>query len=165
MLRALMSAGVTVLGGPEAIKEGLVSPAHAATDLRREYGDLTITVEVVPSLEAAVAHVHKYGSSHTEAIVTEDAQAAEAFLKAEDSACVFHQRQHPLRRRLPLRPGRRGGHQHGADPRPGPRGRRGLLTTKWVLRSAADAAEGHTVGDFADGEARWYTHKKLPLSA
>ena len=41
-----MSAGVTVLGGPTAISEGLVSPAHAAADLRTEYGDMTITVEV-----------------------------------------------------------------------------------------------------------------------
>ena len=46
LLRALMSAGVTVLGGPTAIAEGLVSPAHTASDLRTEYGDMTITVEV-----------------------------------------------------------------------------------------------------------------------
>lgn len=47
LLRSLMSAGVTVLGGPGAVKHGLVSAAHGVSDLKTEYGDLTICVEVV----------------------------------------------------------------------------------------------------------------------
>jgi hypothetical protein len=47
LLRGLMSAGVTVLGGPNAVRHGLVSPAHQAKSLKHEYGDLTICLEVV----------------------------------------------------------------------------------------------------------------------
>jgi gamma-glutamyl phosphate reductase len=49
-----------------------------------------MAVEVVGSLDEAVAHIHEHGSGHTEAVVTEDAGAAERFLAAVDSACVFH---------------------------------------------------------------------------
>jgi len=42
-----MSSGVTVLGGPQAVKYGLVSPKHQATSLKHEYGEMTICVEVV----------------------------------------------------------------------------------------------------------------------
>jgi delta-1-pyrroline-5-carboxylate synthetase len=51
---------------------------------------MACTVELVAGLEEAVEHIHKYGSSHTEVIVTEDAAAADRFLAAVDSACVFH---------------------------------------------------------------------------
>ena len=58
--------------------------------LSTEYGDLTLSVEIVTSLEHAVSHIHTHGSSHTECIITEDAEAAAQFLASVDSACVFH---------------------------------------------------------------------------
>lgn len=58
--------------------------------MRTEYGALECTIEVVPDLDAAINHIHKYGSSHTDVIVTEDLQAAEYFQREVDSACVFH---------------------------------------------------------------------------
>jgi glutamate-5-semialdehyde dehydrogenase len=49
-----------------------------------------ISARVVSGVDAAVAHIAKYGSAHTESIVTEDAAAAERFLAQVDSAIVLH---------------------------------------------------------------------------
>lgn len=49
-----------------------------------------MTLEIVDSVEAALAHIQTYGSSHTETIVTEDEAVAKMFLETVDSACVFH---------------------------------------------------------------------------
>ena len=54
------------------------------------YGDLAITVEVVSNMTEAVSHIHEYGSSHTDCIITENMSTANRFLQAVDSACVFH---------------------------------------------------------------------------
>src|SRR5262249_13048160 len=59
-------------------------------DWATEYGDLILSVKVVYGLEEALDHIHRYGSSHTETIVTEDKTAAERFLSEVDAASVFH---------------------------------------------------------------------------
>lgn len=66
--------------------------ADAATDedWETEYLGLILSIKVVDSLDEAVAHINHYGSHHTDAIVTRDGARAERFLKAVDSACVFH---------------------------------------------------------------------------
>ncbi|MFH1067357.1 MAG: glutamate-5-semialdehyde dehydrogenase [bacterium] len=55
----------------------------------KEYLDLILAVRVVDGAEEAIAHVEKYGSHHSDAIVTEDKEAAERFLKGVDSAAVY----------------------------------------------------------------------------
>jgi glutamate-5-semialdehyde dehydrogenase len=59
-------------------------------DWSTEYLDAIIAVKLVDGLDAAIAHVNRRGSHHTDAIVTEDMSAAEAFLKRVDSAIVLH---------------------------------------------------------------------------
>src|SRR5690606_1450839 len=59
-------------------------------DWRTEYEDAIISVKVVDSLEAAIAHIETYSSHHTEAIIAEDAAAVEKFFNEIDSAILMH---------------------------------------------------------------------------
>ncbi len=61
-------------------------PAATDADFHTEWLGPTLSIAVVDGVAAAVAHVQKYGSEHTEAIVTEDAATAETFLRGIDSA-------------------------------------------------------------------------------
>ncbi len=59
-------------------------------DWGTEYLDLILSIKIVDSREDAVAHINRYGSHHTDVIVTRDGAVAERFLREVDSACVFH---------------------------------------------------------------------------
>src|SRR5262249_17910025 len=73
--------------GDDAVRD-LVPTALPATeeDWRTEYLDLVVSVRVVDSVEQAIEHINRYGSGHSDTIVTEDKVRAEKFLKAVDSA-------------------------------------------------------------------------------
>ena len=66
-----------------------VTPARE-DDWSAEYLDAIIAAKVVDGLDAAIAHMERYGSHHTDAIVTADPAAAEKFLREVDSAIVLH---------------------------------------------------------------------------
>ena len=66
-----------------------VKPA-SDDDWPKEYLDAIMAVKVVDGLDEAIAHIGRYGSQHTDAIVTEDRKAAEEFLARVDSAIVLH---------------------------------------------------------------------------
>ncbi|MEO3797644.1 glutamate-5-semialdehyde dehydrogenase [Nonomuraea sp. B10E15] len=86
-LRALAEAGVTVHGDARIAAYGEVVPA-TDDDFRAEYLSLDIAAAVVGSLEEAVAHIRRYGSGHTDAIVTRSQGAARRFVALVDSAAV-----------------------------------------------------------------------------
>ncbi|MGH9107195.1 MAG: glutamate-5-semialdehyde dehydrogenase [Acidimicrobiales bacterium] len=81
-------AGVRLVGDEEARR--LVPSVEPATeeDWGKEYLDLVLSVRVVDDLDAAIAHVHRFGSGHTEAIVTRDLVAAQRFTREVDAAAV-----------------------------------------------------------------------------
>ena len=90
LVEALIEAGCAIRGD-EATRA--VSPAVTAAgeaDWSTEYLDAIISVKVVDGLDAAIAHIGRYGTHHTDAIVTGDAAAAARFLAEVDSAIVLH---------------------------------------------------------------------------
>jgi glutamate-5-semialdehyde dehydrogenase len=86
----LLDAGCEIHGDTttQAV-DGRVKPA-SDTDWASEYLDAIIAVKVVDGIDAAIDHIERYGSHHTDAIVTEDQAAAEKFLQQVDSAIVLH---------------------------------------------------------------------------
>ncbi len=86
----LLDAGCEVRGDTavQAV-DTRVKPASEA-DWSTEYLDAVITAGVVDGVDGAIAHIERYGSHHTDAIVTEDTSAAEKFLREVDSAIVLH---------------------------------------------------------------------------
>jgi glutamate-5-semialdehyde dehydrogenase len=89
LLDDLIAAGCAVRGDAEAQRrDPRVTPA-SESDWSTEYLAPIISVRIVDGVDAAIAHIERYGSHHTEAIVTEDTAAAERFLAGIDSAIVI----------------------------------------------------------------------------
>jgi glutamate-5-semialdehyde dehydrogenase len=89
ILADLRAAGCELRGDPEVL---VIDPGAAPAteaDWRTEYLDAILAVHVVDGIDAAIAHVNRFGSHHTDAIVTEDEAAAERFLAEIDSAIVL----------------------------------------------------------------------------
>jgi glutamate-5-semialdehyde dehydrogenase len=90
IIRTLIDAGCEVRGDAETQSaDAAVKPA-SEEDWSTEYLDSIVSMRVVDGVDDAMAHIAKYGSQHTDAIVTEDAAVAQRFLNEVDSAIVLH---------------------------------------------------------------------------
>jgi glutamate-5-semialdehyde dehydrogenase len=90
LVKALLEAGCEVRGDElTARTDERVKPADEQ-DWYAEYLDAIIAVRVIDDVDAAIAHIRRYGSQHTDCIVTDDAASAERFLTRVDSAIVLH---------------------------------------------------------------------------
>lgn len=89
ILPALQEAGVIIHGCAKTRKYAENILPATEEDFAREYSDLEISVKVVKDVAEAIAHINKYGTKHTETIVTENKQNAEKFLREVDAAAVI----------------------------------------------------------------------------
>lgn len=137
-------------GGGRVVRAG-------AEDWDTEFLDLTVAIGVVDDLDAAVAHINAHGSHHTDAIITEDAAAAAAFLARVDSAGVFHNASTRFADGFRYGFGAEVGVSTHRTHARGPVGLEGLLIYKYRLYG-----QGHTVGPYAAGD-KAFAHTPLPL--
>lgn len=91
VLSALLEKGVELRCDEHALSicPGLDLKEASEADWGTEYDDLIMAVKVVPSLEAAVDHIDRWSTHHSEAIITEDKEAADKFLSEVDSSAVY----------------------------------------------------------------------------
>jgi glutamate-5-semialdehyde dehydrogenase len=89
VIRALLDKGVTVDADMALAKIDGTTPATESA-WGKEFLDMEIAAKTVPSLEAAMDHIRRYGSNHTDCIMTEDQNAADIFLNQLDSAILMH---------------------------------------------------------------------------
>lgn len=90
MMLMVYNSSAVEIRGDEAVQEysGQVHPA-TEEDWSTEYGDLRLSVKIVDSIEEAMAHIAKYGTGHSECIVTNNYQAAQLFQYTVDAAAVY----------------------------------------------------------------------------
>jgi glutamate-5-semialdehyde dehydrogenase len=158
LLEQLADAGVEIRA---CEKTRALAPAPALSpasedDWRAEYGAPVLAVKVVESLDEAIDHVNRYGSHHTEAIVTGDAAAAEAFLARVDAAGVFHNASTRFADGFRYGFGAEVGVSTSRFHARGPVGLEGLVTYKYVLRGS-----GQVVATYSGKGARTFRHEKL----
>jgi glutamate-5-semialdehyde dehydrogenase len=157
MISRFQAAGVEVRGCPRTIKfgEAVAVVATSEADWETEYSDLTVAIKVVDSADEAVAHINRYGSSHTEAIVTEDADVASQFMERVDAAGVYHNVSTRFADGFRYGFGAELGISTSKLHARGPVGLEGLTTYKYKL-----IGDGQTVASYVAGERR-FKHRKL----
>lgn len=156
VIGALQDKGVEVRGDETIVErvEGTV-PA-APEDWDTEYGNFTISARIVDGLDTAIDHIHRHGSAHTEAIVTEDEPTARRFLDEVDAASVFWNASTRFADGFRYGLGAEVGIATGRIHARGPVGVEGLLTTRWLA-----VGHGHIVDEYGPGK-RSFTHRDLP---
>jgi len=136
LVAALIEEG-TEVRGDERIRalDPRVIPA-SANDWDTEYLDSILSVACVDGLEAALAHIARHSSAHTDAIITDDAAAAERFLTQVDSAIVMHNASSQFADGGEFGLGAEIGIATGRLHARGPVALEGLTTYKWQVRGS-----------------------------
>lgn len=151
-------AGVEIRCCPqsyEILKDLKVKKAKEK-DWSTEYNDLIISIKVVKSLEDAIAHINKYGSHHTDTIITEDKKSSDYFLNFVDSSSTILNASTRFADGFRYGKGAEIGISTGKIHARGPTGMEGMLIYKYKL-----IGNGHKVKDYVGKDAKLFTHKKL----
>ncbi len=156
---ALKEKGVAIRGcdATRAILES--AGAASEEDWNTEYLDLILSVRVVESLAQAVDHINRYGSRHTDAIVTADEAAARTFLSRVDAASVMWNASTRLADGFRYGFGAEVGIATDKIHARGPVGLEGLVTYKYQLEG-----NGQLVSDYEGADARVFLHRPIPIN-
>ena len=157
IVERLKEAGVEIRADAKTqslLPGGNIARATEA-DWSTEYGDLILSIKVVPDLNDAIDHINRYGSRHTDTIVTEDDAAASKFMNEVDSAGVFQNASTRFADGFRYGFGAEVGISNSKLHARGPMGLEGLTTYKYKLYG-----NGHTVAPYAKGEKK-FKHRRL----
>jgi glutamate-5-semialdehyde dehydrogenase len=153
----LRESGVEIRGDGKTralLPDEAIVPA-TEQDWATEYGDLILSIKVVADLDEAIEHVNSYGSHHTDAIVTEDPEAARRFMNEVDSAGVYQNASTRFADGYRYGFGAEVGISTAKLHARGPMGLEGLTTYKYKLYG-----HGHTVAEYAKG-AKKFKHRPI----
>ena len=123
-------------------------------DFRTEYLDLVLSVKLVGSVEEAAAHINRYGSHHTDCILTKDDEAAQRFMALVDSAGVYRNCSTRFADGFRYGFGAEVGISTSKLHARGPVGLDGLVTYKYLLEGS-----GQIVADYASGKKSFHFHE------
>ncbi|MBN1110203.1 MAG: glutamate-5-semialdehyde dehydrogenase [Methanomassiliicoccales archaeon] len=155
MAEAYRRAGVELRGDGSA--RGIVEMEEATEeDWGTEYNDLVLSIRVVPSLDEAIAHINRYGSHHTDAIIASDERNAQRFLEEVDSSSVMWNCSTRFSDGYRYGLGAEVGISTNKTHARGPVGLEGLTIYKYRL-----SGSGHIVADYSGENARAFTHRKV----
>lgn len=143
--KSLRERNVVIKGSPKIQSIIACDPADDS-DWEKEYLDYILSIKTVESLDEAISHINRYGSHHTDSIITENEQAAERFMLLVDSAGVYHNCSTRFADGYRYGFGAEVGISTGKLHSRGPVGLDGLVTYKYKLYG-----KGHIVGDYASG--------------
>jgi glutamate-5-semialdehyde dehydrogenase len=155
---ALDEKGVELRGCEKTRQVIDVKPA-SEEDWQTEYLDLIVSVKVVESLAEAIDHINRYGSGHTDVIVTADRARGRQFMETVDSAGVFLNCSSRFSDGFRYGLGAEVGISTNKIHARGPVGLEGLVIYKWQL-----FGNGHIVADYAGSSAKTFTHRPLASS-
>ncbi len=155
---ALEQRGVELRGCEKTASIIDVKPA-TEDDFSTEYLDYILSIKIVDGLNAAIEHINRYGSKHTDAIVTADKAKAERFMALVDSANVFVNCSTRFSDGFRYNLGAEVGISTNKIHARGPVGLEGLLIYKWKMFGT-----GQTVADYSGPNAKKFTHKKIENS-
>ena len=151
---ALEAKGVELRGCERTASIIDVKPT-TETDWSTEYLDSILSIKVVDGLDEAIDHINRYGSKHTDAIVTADREKAERFMALVDSANVFWNCSTRFSDGFRYGLGAEVGISTTKIHARGPVGLEGLVIYKWKLLGS-----GQIVADYSEGRKR-FTHKEI----
>lgn len=149
LAESLKKAGVRICGTAEVT--GLIGGQTVTEEEFREYLDLAVSVKLVGSTDEAIAHINRYGSHHTDAIITENPETAERFMQLVDSAGVYQNCSTRFADGFRYGFGAEVGISTGKIHARGPVGLDGLVTYKYRLYG-----HGQIVGDYASGKKQFH---------
>jgi len=148
-------AGVQIRGDKRC-REIIDCAAASEQDWHTEYNELIISIKVSAGLDDAIWHINRFGSHHTDAIVTEDEQAARRFMNLVDSAGVFWNCSTRFADGYRYGLGAEVGISTNKIHARGPVGLEGLVIYKWKLLGS-----GQVVADYSGDKSKPFTHKKM----